>query len=148
MCCTRTVRSIERWNTSLDCYTMRCKPSLIQIPQLRTLCTDHSSRLVVLPKCCSICVSLSDLPHAPLVSISQHRGHETSKHGRTSQVPRRLKPLAQAKESRNGTRVVRKFPCHKILAGKTTAWLFPAAGQAVSCPVLPTFTICVLVAEL
>lgn len=70
MRCTRTVRSIERWNTSLDCYTMRCKPSLIQIPLLKTLCTDHSSRLAVLPKCCSICVSLSDLPHAPLVDRS------------------------------------------------------------------------------
>lgn len=82
MRCARTVRSIERWNASLECYTTRCKASLIQIPRLRTFCTIHSSMLVSLPKCYSFCDFMSNLSYSPLVGqVSQHHRPKTSKHG-------------------------------------------------------------------
>lgn len=60
-CAARTDRGIERWNASLECYTMRCKTILIQIPQLRSPCarvtrvSSHGSGL---------CADVSDIERA------------------------------------------------------------------------------------
>lgn len=97
---------------------MRCKSSLIQILQLRILCTDHLSMLVSLPKCHNFCDYMSNLSYSPLVGqVSQHHRPKTSKHNEQAKSLI-SKGNKMSQKVRNYIFVIQKIPCHIISDGR------------------------------